>query len=99
VTTARHHDAAKLVALGASSLFVGDLFMTWHPTVAHSSGWTGWGIVAGVLALVVIGLVGARVERPLATLLAATACWARPPSGSRSTGRSGRHGSASSPPP
>ena len=70
MTSTEHHDAAKLVALGAASLFVGDLLLTWHGT--DSSGWTGWGLVAGLLALVVDALAGARGEHPLAMLVSAS---------------------------
>ena len=84
MTSADHHDYVKLTALGAGALFVGDLFMPWqHATVrmagavnlnVHTgmSGWHGWGVVAGVLALVMLGLVGARSERPRATIVTAT---------------------------
>jgi len=68
VTSSEHHYISKLIALGAGSLFVGDLFLTWH---RNAAGWSGWGLLAGVLALVVMSLIGARVERPLAALLAA----------------------------
>ena len=84
MTSADRHDLAKLTALGAGALFVGNLFMPWqHASVrmagavnlnVHTgmSGWHGWGVVAGVLALGVLGLVGARAERPRGTLLTAT---------------------------
>lgn len=65
-----HHDAAKLAALGAGALFIGDLFPTWQP--AGGSGWDDWGIAAGALALVVLWLITARIERPRAAVVAAT---------------------------
>ena len=60
----------KLAALGAGALFIGDLFPTWQP--AAGSGWDDWGIAAGALALVVLWLITARIERPRAAVVAAT---------------------------
>ena len=84
MTAADRHDFSKLTALGAGALLVGDLFMPWQQASVRmagavnmhvhmaTSGWHGWGVVAGILALVMLGLVGAVREPPLATLLTAT---------------------------
>ncbi len=70
---------AQGVALAAALALVADLFAGWRRASVHmagvfdvhatSSGWSGWGLVAGVLALAVAGLVFWRGDR-LALLLA-----------------------------
>ena len=57
---------ASFAAIGASILFVIDLFLDWQKAAVQvagvvnvestASGWDGWGVVAGVLALLVVGL-------------------------------------------
>jgi hypothetical protein len=76
---------ARAVAMAASLLLIADLFVGWQRTTvrvpgavdlqATNSGWTGWGLVAGVLAVVVavLALAGlrGRAAHGGATLLAA----------------------------
>jgi hypothetical protein len=56
----------SFVAIGASILFLIDLFLDWQKAAVQvagvvnvestASGWDGWGVLAGVLALLVVGL-------------------------------------------
>jgi hypothetical protein len=67
--------AAALVAAGASALLLVDLSLDWHKAAVHvagivdvegtSSGWHGWGFVAGVAALVLVALVAAAATPPV----------------------------------
>jgi len=71
-----------LIALAASLLLIADLFLGWRRTDvdvggaveirATETGWVGWGVLAGVLALVLVGLLLVRLrgrgEHALATL-------------------------------
>ena len=73
------------ILLVASLLFVADLFLGWQragvfiadvvDVHATRSGWSGWGLVAGLLALVIAGLAAVTlrrgVGRPGVTLVAA----------------------------
>jgi hypothetical protein len=55
---------ASFVAISASVLFLLDLFLDWQKAAVHvagvvnvestASGWDGWGVVAGVLAVLVV---------------------------------------------
>lgn len=55
--------AARVVMLGAALVFLVLLLLDWHRTfvegvedaVAASSGWSGWGLLAGFFALALIG--------------------------------------------
>ncbi len=57
---------ASFAAVGASVLFLLDLFLDWQKAAVQvagvvnvestASGWDGWGVVAGVLALLLVGL-------------------------------------------
>jgi hypothetical protein len=69
-TTAR--DRAHLAVLAASALLVVTLFLPWHQTTWHlgvafdvvgrSSGWTGWGVLAGIAAIAVVAAEMARTR-------------------------------------
>lgn len=65
--------ASERALLGLALLFLVVLFLDWHRTSvvvvgegdaqAGSSGWSGWGLLAGICALAVIGLELDRVLR------------------------------------
>lgn len=66
-------DRAAGLLLVAALLFVADLFLGWQragvwiadvvDVHATRSGWSGWGLVAGILALVISGLAAATLWR------------------------------------
>jgi hypothetical protein len=65
--------ASERVLLAAALLFLVVLFLDWHRTSvvivgegdaqAGSSGWSGWGLLAGFFALAIVGLELDRVVR------------------------------------
>lgn len=65
--------SSRLVLLGSALLFLVVLFLDWHRTSvvvvaegeaqAGSSGWSGWGLLAGICALAIVGLELDRVLR------------------------------------
>jgi hypothetical protein len=65
--------ASERVLLGSAIVFLVVLFLDWHRTSvvvagegeaeAGSSGWSGWGLLAGICALALIGLELDRVLR------------------------------------
>jgi hypothetical protein len=65
--------ASRLVLLGSATVFVVVLFFDWHRTSvevagvgdaqAGSSGWSGWGLVAGFFALALVGFELDRLRR------------------------------------
>jgi hypothetical protein len=73
--------AAALVAAGAAALLLVDLSLGWHKAAVHvggivdvegtSSGWHGWGFLAGVAALVLVALVAAAATPPVFSACAA----------------------------
>ena len=64
---------SEYVLLGAALVFLVVLFLDWHRTSvevvggpdaeAGSSGWSGWGLFAGVCAIAIVGLEVDRVLR------------------------------------
>jgi hypothetical protein len=65
--------ASKLVLLGSALLFLVVLFLDWYRTSvnvvgagdaeAASSGWSGWGLLAGFFALALVGFELDRIRR------------------------------------
>lgn len=65
--------ASTLVLLGSTLLFLVVLFLDWHRTTvdvagvvhvqAESMGWSGWGFLAGVAAIALVGLGLNRMRR------------------------------------
>jgi hypothetical protein len=65
--------ASEFVLLGSALLFLVILFFDWHRTTvkalvgpdlaAGSSGWSGWGLLAGVCAIALLGLEVDRMLR------------------------------------
>lgn len=65
--------ASEFVLLGSALLFLIVLFLDWHRTTvealvgpdleAGSSGWSGWGLLAGVCAIALLGLEVDRLLR------------------------------------
>jgi hypothetical protein len=65
--------ASKLVLLGSAVLFLVVLFLDWHRTSvevvgvgdaeAASSGWSGWGLLAGFFAIALLGFELDRILR------------------------------------
>lgn len=63
----RLEDWARPVAAAAAALFIVDLFLSWQRTAVHfagavhvdhmGSGWSGWGVLAGVCAAALVLLV------------------------------------------
>jgi hypothetical protein len=72
----RLRDSARPVATGATSLFLVDLFLSWQradvrvPGMVHvhhmATGWSGWGLLAGLCAVALLAVLLAGRPRPSA---------------------------------